>query len=140
MNNEEDGQQPVRVNEQQLIPGMPGIYEVAGISVQELVNNETALKLVIHTFRQTVDDNVALKQQQNFDKSEIAKLNRENRDKTIGTMFTFTSSIPIGFGINILTSNSNPNAGWACLIVGFLLWLGGMILSLLSSQLKWPSK
>lgn len=125
----------------QYMPGTPGIYEVAGISLDELVNNEAALKLVLHTFRQTADENTALKQQQNFDKSEIARIQQEKQnlmssyhqettEKTIGTGISFLATIPVGFGINLLTTSSNSASGWSCLMIGVVLAVSGLLLSI----------
>jgi hypothetical protein len=63
---------PTPLIQQQLMPGMPGIYEVAGTALEELVDNKPALKVVLHAFRQAVDENMSLKQQQSFDKAEIS--------------------------------------------------------------------
>lgn len=140
MKESSDQTSSVQNPEQQLMPGMPGIYEVAGTALEELVDNKPALKVVLHAFRQSVDENIALKQQQSFDKAEIARLEKEKQDiiinhskdnaeKTIGTTLSFVGSIPIAFGVNILTSNVNLPAGYSCLVLGVILSVLGMVFS-----------
>lgn len=132
----------------QLIPGMPGIYEIAGISLQELVNNETALKLLLHTFRQTADENIAIKQQQNFDRSQMAqfqqdkqesivRFQRDTLEKTLGTLLSFVGTIPIAFGVNILSGTVNLQAGWVCLVCGFVFSVGGLFLGVHRNLREW---
>jgi hypothetical protein len=137
---ESDPTTPIQIPEQQLMPGMPGIYEVAGTALEELVDNKPALKVVLHAFRQSVDENIALKQQQSFDKAEIGRLEKEKQDiiinnskdnaeKTIGTTLSFVGSIPIAFGVNILTGNVNLPAGYSCLVLGVVLSILGLVFS-----------
>lgn len=136
----ENDEIPDAIAQQQLMPGMPGIYEVAGTALEELVDNKPALKLVLHAFRKAVDDNVSLKYKQSFDTAEIERLkeeklniiissNRDNAEKTIGTTLSFVGGIPLAFGVNLLTSNTNLQAGWACLLLGIGLSCVGLVFS-----------
>lgn len=102
--------------------------ELAGLSSDELTNNSVAIKMLLHYYRQLVDENNALKNDNNTLKTYVDAYGRQRNNSTIGAILLAVSNISIGFGVNLLT-NGTSWPGIASLIVGVALTIGGIFIT-----------
>lgn len=103
---------------------------LAGVSVDEILNNKPALTMVMHYYKQLADENSALKNDLNTASTYVQGFDKKQNDTTIGATLQFLASVCIGFGINLLTSDPKPAPGAFLLIVGLLLQGIGLYFSL----------
>ncbi|KAA3643207.1 MAG: hypothetical protein DWQ07_22070 [Chloroflexi bacterium] len=104
------------------------IRELAGISVDELTGNETAIKMVMHYYRQLIDDNNVLNNEINTLKTYVDAYETKKTKTAVGAILLGLSNILTGFGINLLTNNQTW-PGLATLIPGVCLIIGGLYLT-----------
>ena len=102
--------------------------ELAGLSAEELTQNPTAIKMLLHYYRQLVDDNTSLKNDNNTLKTYVDAYDRQKSNSAIGAILLAVSNISIGFGVNLLSIN-NTWPGVASLIVGVSLVFTGIYFS-----------
>lgn len=103
--------------------------ELAGLTADELNNNPVAIKMLLHYYRQLVDENGALKNTNNTLETYVAAYTRQKADAVTSAVLLATSNISIGFGVNLLTSNTTW-PGIASLIVGVALTAAGLYFAL----------
>ncbi|HHJ15896.1 MAG TPA: hypothetical protein ENJ80_04275 [Gammaproteobacteria bacterium] len=99
--------------------------ELAGLSAEELTQNPTAIKMLLHYYRQLVDDNTSLKNDNNTLKTYVDAYGRQKSNSATGAILLAVSNISIGFGVNLL-SIDNTWPGVASLIVGVSLVFTGI--------------
>jgi hypothetical protein len=101
--------------------------ELAGLSVDELNNNPTAIKMLLHYYRLLTDDNNRLKNNNNTLKTYVDAYEKQKSNTATGAVLLAVSNISIGFGVNLLTGNA-PNLwpGIFSLIVGIALVASGI--------------
>lgn len=102
--------------------------ELAGLSAEELTQNPTAIKMLLHYYRQLVDDNTSLKNDNNTLKTYVDAYGRQKSNSATGAILLAVSNISIGFGVSLL-SISNIWPGIASLIVGVSLVFTGIYFS-----------
>ena len=102
--------------------------ELAGLSAEELTQNSTAIKMLLHYYRQLVDDNTSLKNDNNTLKTYVDAYGRQKSNSAIGAILLAVSNISIGFGVNLLSIN-NTWPGIASLVVGVSLIFTGIYFS-----------
>ena len=117
--------QPVRDNR---ILGL-STDQLAGLSVDEVTGNKTAVTMVIHYYKQLVDENTSLRNEVNTMKTYVDSYATKKTNTTMGAILLAVSNICIGFGINLLTSGSTW-PGLATLIPGLALVITGLFFSL----------
>ncbi len=91
------------------------------VNSNELVGNVTAIKMLLHYYKQLTDDNKTLKNNLNTYKTYADSYDKKRSNSTTSTVLLLLSNISIAFGVNLLTSNPPINAGW------FLLGMGGLL-------------
>jgi hypothetical protein len=89
--------------------------ELAGLSVDELTNNKTAITMVMHYYKQLVDENTSLRNDLNTLNSYVNGYRAKKANARIGAILLTVSNVGIGFGVNLLTS-SNLWPGLATII------------------------
>ena len=94
--------------------------ELAGLTPDELTNNSVAIKMLLHYYRQLVDDNSALKNDNNTLKTYVDAYERQRNNSSVGAVLLAVSNISIGFGVNLLTGGTSW-PGIASLVVGVAL-------------------
>lgn len=99
--------------------------ELAGLSAEELTQNQTAIKMLLHYYRQLVDDNTSLKNDNNTLKTYVDAYERQKSNTSTGAILLAVSNISIGFGVNLLSSD-NIWPGIASLLVGLSLIFAGI--------------
>src|SRR5258705_8043141 len=82
--------------------------ELAGLSVEELTNNPTAIKMMMHYYKQLVDENNALTNDANTLRTYVSAYDMQKSNSATGAVLLAVSNISIGFGVNLLT-----NGAWA---------------------------
>lgn len=102
---------------------------LAGLSVDELTNNKTAITMVMHYYEQLVEENNALKNDLNTLNTYVAGYREKKSNARTGAILLALSSMLIGFGVNLLTSNIIV-AGLFVFIPGLLLTIAGLYFSL----------
>lgn len=102
--------------------------DLAGLSAEELTDNPTAIKMLLHYYRQLVDNNTALKNDNNTLKTYVDAYDRQKTNSATGAILLAVSNISIGFGVNLLTLNTTW-PGIASLIVGISLLVTGIYFS-----------
>ncbi len=102
--------------------------ELAGLSADELTGNATAIKMLLHYYRQLVDENTALKNDNNTLKTYVDAYGRQKSNSGTGVTLLAVSNISIGFGVNLLSIN-NTWPGVASLVVGVSLVFAGIYFS-----------
>lgn len=102
--------------------------ELAGLSIDEITNNPTAIKMIMHYYKKLLDENATLRNDNNTYKTYIDAYNRIKSNTIIGTLLLSLSNISVGFGVNLLTS-SNIWPGLFTLIPGVLLIIIGIYIN-----------
>lgn len=102
--------------------------ELAGLSVEELNENPTAIKMLLHYYRQMVDENNSLKNDNNTLKTYVDAYNNQKSNTATGAILLTISNVSIAFGVNLLSIN-NTWPGIASLIVGLSLAGAGIFFS-----------
>jgi hypothetical protein len=101
--------------------------QLASLSADELTDNPTAIKMILHYYRQLTDDNVRLKNDNNTLKTYVDAYDKQKSNTATGAILLAVSNISIAFGVNLLTG-STPSVwpGVCSLIVGVTLVISGI--------------
>jgi len=102
--------------------------ELAGLKVEELLENKTAITMLIHYYKKLVDDNNALKNEKNTLETYVTVYERKKTFSSIGAILLALSNILIAFGVNLLTS-SNYWPGGVTLFCGISTSIVGLYYS-----------
>lgn len=102
--------------------------DIAGLSTEELNDNPTAIKMLLHYYRQLIEENNTLKNYNNTLKTYVDAYNRQKSNSGIGVVLLLISNISIGFGVNLL-SVDNIWPGVSSLIIGVSLAFTGIYFS-----------
>lgn len=86
--------------------------ELAGLTVEELTNNETAIKMVFHYYKQLVDENTSLRNEVNTLRTYVSAYDTTKSNSATGAILLALSNISIGFGVNLPSNQATGNVGW----------------------------
>jgi hypothetical protein len=102
--------------------GLP-MENLAGVSVDEILNNKPALTMVMHYYKQLADENAALKNDLNTASTYVTGYDKKANDTSIAAWLQFLSSLCVGLGSNLLTSDNDKAKvpGLVLLAVGISL-------------------
>jgi hypothetical protein len=103
--------------------------ELAGVSVEELTNNKTAITMLVHYYKQFSDENASLKQDVNSLQTYFGGYREKTTNARIGAIMLALSNILIGFAVNLLT-NANTVPGLFLLVPGICTTGVGLYFSL----------
>jgi hypothetical protein len=103
--------------------------DLAGLSVDELTNNKTAITMVMYYYEQLVEENSSLKNDLNTLNTYVAGYREKRINARTGAILLLLSNVLIGFGVNLLTS-SNITAGLFVFFPGLVLAGFGLYFSL----------
>jgi hypothetical protein len=106
--------------------------ELAGVSVEELTGNKTAVTMVMHYYKQLSDENSTLRNDLNTLKTYVDGYRTSRHDAKTGAILLALSNVGIGFGINLLTSGA-IGAGVVTIIPGAAMLIAGLYFSLRES-------
>lgn len=109
--------------------------ELAGLSAEELTNNPTAIKMLLHYYRQLTDENTRLKNDNNTLKTYVDAYGRQKSNKATGGILLAVSNISIGFGVSLLAI-ATPNVwpGVFSLVIGIALVTSGIYFTFLKDR------
>ena len=102
--------------------------DLAGLTVDELESNPTAIKMLLHYYTKVIDENRSLKNQANTLRTYVDAYGEKKSNSATGAILLAISNISIGFGVSLLISN-NPGPGWSSLAVGVCLVGAGIYFS-----------
>lgn len=126
LNSEPQGQQPPILKDTNIL-GL-STDGLAGLTLDELEGNKTAITMVMHYYKQLVDENNTLRNEVNTLKTYVDGYSRKKTNANISAVLLLLSNIGIGFGINLLTNGTNW-PGLATLIPGLCFALAGLYFS-----------
>ena len=107
--------------------------ELAGLSVEEITGNATAITMLMHYYKQLVGDNSSLKNEINTLKTYADGYQRKRTFSTVGAVLLTVSNVLVAFGVSLIVSNSLI-PGISTLIPGIVLILAGLYFSLRDSS------
>lgn len=102
---------------------------LAGLSVEQIVNNKTAVTMVMHYYKQLVEQNTTLKNDNNTLKTYVSGYTAAKLHAKVGAILLALSNVLIGFGVNLLTSGTTW-PGIATFAPGVCLTIVGLWFSL----------
>jgi len=99
--------------------------ELAGLSADDLNNNPTAIKMLLHYYHQLVDENTALKNDKNTLKTYLDAYTNYKSNAATGAILLTLSNISIGFSVNLIC-NGHTWPGVSSLIIGIAMVIVGI--------------
>lgn len=100
---------------------------LANLTVDEVVNNKTAVKMLFHYYKKLSDENMSLKNEKNTLNTYVDAYKRAKDNSIISSLLFMLSNLLIAFGVNLLTDKlNNDNAGWLLLISGIISTIAGI--------------
>ena len=109
--------------------------ELAGLSAGELTGNETAIKMLLHYYRELLNDNNRLKNESNTLRTYVDAYDRKKSNSASGGILLGVSNISVGFGVNLITGT--PAQIWpgvSSLIIGLCLIVAGIYFTFFKDQ------
>lgn len=103
--------------------------QLAGLSIDELTGNKTAITMLVHYYRVLLDENTSLRNDLNTAKTYVNGYDRQRSNTAVGAVLLLVANVGIGFGVNLLTSNV-VWPGLATLIPGLAMAATGTYFSL----------
>lgn len=103
--------------------------ELAGVSVDELIGNKTAITMVMHYYKQLSDENTSLRNDLNTLKTYVDGYRTVRHDAKVGAILLAASNVSIGFGVNLLTGGT-VWPGLATFIPGVAMLIVGLYFSI----------
>jgi hypothetical protein len=98
----------------------------AEVKSEEVVNNLTAVKMILHYYKKLTEDNQTYKNDLNTYKTYADAFSKKQSNSATSAILLILSNVLIAFGVNFLTSNPPINVGWFLLISGGLSTLAGL--------------
>lgn len=96
-----------------------GIEEnIDGVTIDELLENKTALKMLLHNHQKIQNENIMLKQDLQRQSTIERELDRKTDFSKISGIFALCSSVALSFGINFVTNNASDVKGWILSALG----------------------
>ncbi len=98
----------------------------AEVDVKELVNNETAIKMLLHYYTKMTDENKTQKNDINTYKTYVGAYDKKKSNAATSATLFILSNLSIAFAVNLLTKAPPVNSGWFLLIMGVALASAGL--------------
>ncbi len=98
----------------------------AEVDVKELVNNETAIKMLLHYYTKLTEENKTQKNDINTYKTYVDAYGKKKSNAATSATLFILSNLSIAFAVNLLTKTPPVNAGWFLLIMGGALAFSGL--------------
>ena len=98
----------------------------AEVDVGELVNNETAIKMLLHYYTKLTEENKTQKNDINTYKTYVEAYDKKKSNSATSTILLILSNLSIAFSVNMLTLDPPVNAGWFLLAMGAALATAGL--------------
>lgn len=88
------------------------------INIKDLLNNETAINMLLHENQKLENENMMLKQDLNRQATVERTLLMRKTYTKVAAVISIFSTLLISFGINFITSDKNDIKGFILLILG----------------------
>lgn len=98
----------------------------AEVDVDELVNNETAIKMLLHYYTKLTEENKTQKNDINTYKTYVEAYDKKKSNSATSTILLILSNLSIAFAVNLLTQDPPLSAGWFLLVMGGALAAAGV--------------
>ena len=118
-----DNPTPKEKDKESFLGFSPGNFSEIGI--KEIVGNEAAITMVMHYYKQLVDENKTLKNDINTYKTYASAFEKKESNSATSSILLLLSNICIGFGVNLLTQTNPLPTGWFLLVVGIIMTFAG---------------
>ncbi|MEX0944132.1 MAG: hypothetical protein WDZ38_00580 [Balneolaceae bacterium] len=102
--------------------------ELAGLKVDELLENKTAITMLMHYYKKLVDENNALQNENNTLETYVDGYKKVKQDSSIGSGLLVLSNILIAFGVNLFT-NEEYFTGAFVFVPGLIVAIFGLYFS-----------
>jgi hypothetical protein len=96
--------------------------QLAGLTVDELLNNKTAITMVLHYYRQLTNDNISLKNETNTLRTYVDSYERKKTYAKIASTLLAASNLLVGLGVEYFTPSINSPG--VALLLGGILFIG----------------
>ena len=103
--------------------------ELAGLSVEELTGNASAIKMMLHYYKQLVEENRTLRNEVNTLKTYVSAYDTTKSNSATGALLLALSNISLGFGVNLVSTPASFWAGFSSIAVGVAMIAGGIYFS-----------
>jgi hypothetical protein len=113
----------------QTILGLP-TSDLAGLSVDEIAGDKVAITMLMHYYKQLVDENTSLRNDVNTLRTYVDGYRAKKLDARVGASLQLAGTLFTAFGINLLTGNTSGTAGWLMLAGGVIAASLGLYFSL----------
>lgn len=94
--------------------------DLAGLTVDEIVGDKPAVTMLLHYYKQLTDENTALKNERNTLATYVEGFKQKRVDAQVAAALGFLSSVLVGAGINLLTTDLHASVGYIVLIPGVI--------------------
>jgi hypothetical protein len=108
-------------------PSLLGVptEDIANLSVDDIVNNKSAVTMVFHYYKIMAEENIALKNERNTLQTYVSAFERKKSDSATAAVLLLISNVGISMGTNLLTS-SNLIPGIATITPAIIFALAGL--------------
>ncbi|WP_409479753.1 hypothetical protein [Pseudobdellovibrio sp. HCB154] len=120
--------------QKQHVLGVP-TDNIAGLSVDEIYNNKTAVTMLFHYYKQVNDENVGLKNDRNTLQTYVAAYENKKSDSATASFLFLASNVVIAFAVNFITGG-HDSIGWVTLIPGVVMSGVGFYLQFFKDRIK----
>jgi hypothetical protein len=103
-------------------------HELAGLNVEELANNQTAIKMLLHYYKQLLNQNSALNNEVNTLRTYVDAYQRKKSNSSFGGSLLALSNLLTAFAVNLLT-NREIIPGMVLLVPGLIMLVIGLYYS-----------
>ena len=103
--------------------------ELAGLSVDELTGNSTAIKMLVHYYKQLVHENQTFRNEVNTLKTYVSAYDTTKSNAATGAILLAVSNVPLGLGINLLSNPAANSTGVVTIVIGVAMIAAGIFFS-----------
>jgi hypothetical protein len=104
--------------------------DLAGLSVDEITGDKVAITMLMHYYKQLVDENSSLRNDLNTLRTYVDGYRAKKLNASVGAGLQFGGTVFVGFGINLLTVDASKFPGWLMLAGGVIAVILGLYYSL----------
>lgn len=120
--------------QKQHVLGVP-TDNIAGLSVDEIYDNKTAVTMLFHYYKQVNDENVGLKNDRNTLQTYVTAYENKKSDSATASFLFLSSNVVIAFAVNFITGGQG-SIGWVTLIPGVVMSGVGFYLQFFKDRIK----
>lgn len=96
------------------------VDELEDVTMDKLLNNETAINMLLHNYKKLENENNMLKQDLNRQATIERTLSKNKTYTKVAAVISAFATLLISFGVNFVTSNSNDIKGIILVVLGVI--------------------